>query len=310
MPGWSPRELEVMSALRDLGDTATLDPPTRKELRARIDRRLREAERRRRCRWLAGAAALLIALIGLGMVLSRNALPGDPLYAVKRATESAELGLTFGDEAKATAHLRFAATRLDELLALHAARGSTIADFEREVRAGTTELTTLGVRGAGRELDDLRSWVRRQSAKAAPFAEVTDLLGRVSTRARALSVRLGCDRITSGESDDLGVLPAPGVCWPPTPSSPSLPRPVTPVTPVTPNPPTAVGFDDTRSSESVSTPAPTAPVPSVIDTGAPAAFNPPILAPTSARAPATTTSPPPLLSVPPLIPGLPGVRIG
>lgn len=306
-PEWSERELEVISGLRELGDPATLDPGARADLRARIARRLQETQRRRRlARVLTGAAALLIGLAGLGMVLSRNALPGDPLYAVKRATESAQLGLTFGDEAKATAHLRFAATRLDELLALHTARSSTMADFEREVRAGTAQLTALGVQGAGQELDDLRSWVGRQTAKAAPFAEVTDLLGRINTRARVLSVRLGCDRITSGQSDDLGVLPAPGACRPPSgaPAPPTLPPPVTP------HPPTAVGLDATRSSESVPTPLPTEPVPPVGGTGAPSSFDAPILAPTSTRVPPTTTSPPPLVFIPPLIPGLPGVGIG
>jgi hypothetical protein len=42
----------------------------------------------------------------------------------------------------------------------------------------------------------------------------------------------------------------------------------------------------------------------------PTAVNPPITVPATSRPPTTTTSRPPLISIPPLLPGLPGVGIG
>jgi uncharacterized protein DUF5667 len=316
VPPPSVRELEVVSGLRELGDTPTLDPRTRAEIRTRIGRRLRESARATRrdraMRIFAGAAALVVGLAGLGTVLAHDALPGNPLYAVKRATESAELGLTIGDEARAETHLRLAATRLDELQALHSPNRGAIADFERQVRAGTAELTTLGVRGAGGELDELRSWVRLQTAKAVPFVEVTDLLVRIDARARALSMRLDCDRITSVDSDDLGVLPARGACRPPGAPriAPAAPLPA----PESPAPPATVESGATRSSESGSdlgAPAvPTGPVPPASGTPAPSAADAPILAPTSARVPGDPASPSLLPRLGPLLWWLPGIGIG
>jgi hypothetical protein len=309
--GRSARELEIVSRLRELGDTAILDAETRQRLRDQIGRRLAEpAPSRRRhvlANVLAAAVALMIALGGLGVTLSGNSLPGDPLYGLKRATESVEFGLTFGEDAKATRHLRLAATRLDELIALRSEDRSAVADFEREVRAGTAELTTLGVAGAGGQLDTLSDWAHRQILKRAPFADVNNLLARIDARARALSGRLDCYQITTGGSDDLGVVPATGTCRPP-PGVVGVPVPAAPVAPA-PRAPSVTGSDATRSSESVATPSPTPPVPPSGGTSAPRAINAPIFAPTSPRTPGSDAAPAPVVSVPPLFPGLPGVGI-
>ena len=116
MPGWSARELDVIARLRELGDAATPDAETRERIRARIRRQRATPDpawrRRRIANALAGVAALLIALAGLGVLLSQNSMPGDPFYSIKRIRESAELGLTFGDAARADKHLRFASARL------------------------------------------------------------------------------------------------------------------------------------------------------------------------------------------------------
>ncbi|MFW6113624.1 MAG: DUF5667 domain-containing protein, partial [Actinomycetota bacterium] len=63
------------------------------------------------------AAACLITLallVGLGFA-SSYAMPGNPLYSVKRVLESARLFLTSGGEGDADARLDMAETRLDEL---------------------------------------------------------------------------------------------------------------------------------------------------------------------------------------------------
>src|SRR5262249_8903376 len=68
----------------------------------------------------AAALCLLVALSGMSLVLARDALPGDALYGVKRSAESAELGLTFGDEPRGFKHLQFATARVDEIEAIAA----------------------------------------------------------------------------------------------------------------------------------------------------------------------------------------------
>lgn len=57
----------------------------------------------------------LVAVLGGGTLASRDALPGDTLYGVKRAAESISLALTFDEDAKARRHLQLAATRLQEI---------------------------------------------------------------------------------------------------------------------------------------------------------------------------------------------------
>ena len=63
----------------------------------------------------AAAAAALVALAGTGTFASRDALPGDPMYGVKRVAESTGYALTFGEQAKARRHLEQAQRRLDEV---------------------------------------------------------------------------------------------------------------------------------------------------------------------------------------------------
>lgn len=67
--------------------------------------------------WLLRAAAGLVAASVAGFATlnaSASALPGDPLYAVKQATETLSLQLAAGDEARVLALLRQADARLDE----------------------------------------------------------------------------------------------------------------------------------------------------------------------------------------------------
>ena len=68
-------------------------------------------------RGLAVAASVITVfalLLGGAVYLSRNALPGDSLYGVKRASEQFELYTDSSDTARAQDHLDFAATRVDE----------------------------------------------------------------------------------------------------------------------------------------------------------------------------------------------------
>jgi hypothetical protein len=63
----------------------------------------------------AAGAALAVGCLGGLAVLSRNALPGDALYGVKRTVEGMQLSLTWSDEAKGRRELALADTRLGEV---------------------------------------------------------------------------------------------------------------------------------------------------------------------------------------------------
>ncbi|HEU0086465.1 MAG TPA: DUF5667 domain-containing protein [Pseudonocardiaceae bacterium] len=187
----------------------------------------------------AAALCLLMSLSGMSLLLSHDALPGDPLYTVKRSAESAELGLTFGDERKALKHLEFAGARVSELemLADQADAAGTwsteqgrflrsLQDFELDTTAATRLLTTTVAAGDGQTgaLAALSEWAQQQETRlrvvraALPLAASTrvdstlELLDRVTARAASLDRRSGCRSISSGAHDDLGVVPATGAC--------------------------------------------------------------------------------------------------
>ncbi|MEV6622122.1 DUF5667 domain-containing protein [Amycolatopsis sp. NPDC051106] len=327
-------ELALVGALRELGAAGAPDLETRQRIRAEIAGRLETAAATPRRRWrprtadlVAAALFLVLVLSGLTLVLSRNALPGDPLYGVKRAGESTALGLTFGDQAKARKHLEFATNRVTELSEL-AAQGASEADyrtayddFATDLRAGVAQMAAVATSdGSGTQaLSDVRLWARNQEARLAAgqpklpaaaatvFGDVRDLLGKVQERTSGLVERMNCYQITTGASDELGPLPATGECTQrPVPSSGGEP---------------ASASDEPSTAESTS-PAPTGtqlpPSDAATTPGIPVPTGgvtpPPVYGqdPTTTQRPpvTSTTQPPPLVSIPPLLPGLPPIVIG
>lgn len=327
------KELAIIGGLRELGASGAPDAETRQRIRDEIVGRLAEAEAeappKRRgpaaANLAAACVALVLALGGLTLLLSKDALPGDPLYGIKRAGESAALGLTFDAQDKAKKHLEFATNRVGELDELtRQSAGSDayltgLADFESDLRAGVSQLTALVTDGNSQtRLADLRTWARQQSdrlgiqADRAPteardrFEAARELLEKVQVRSADLGSRLTCYTITTGSSDDLGAVPAVGECV----RNPDSPNAVVP---------------PTASTAPSSAPAPSAPASlppsSGVDGSAPtgplappAGGTPPPVAPvpqpTKPPPPPTTTPPPPLISIPPVIPGLPPITIG
>lgn len=185
----------------------------------------------------AAALCLLMSLSGMSLLLSRDALPGDTLYTFKRSAESAELGLTFGDESKAFKHLEFANARVSEIevLADHADTAGTwsagenkflqaLGDFEMDTTAGARLLTAVAADGQSSILSPLRGWVEQQETRlqavrgALPLPASTrldstfELLDRMIARVAALDERSDCRTVSSGSHDDLGLLPARGGC--------------------------------------------------------------------------------------------------
>jgi len=368
------RELALVSILASAGRQVRPDAEARERMRARILAGLAQspaadqdpgvaqgqpsapislAERRRSAvvrstvvgvhgRLLVSAAAslcLLLALSAMSLVLARDALPGDALYGVKRSAESAELGLTFGDEPRGFKHLQFATARVDEIEAL-AARGATddaaryltaLQSFDTDTAAGSRLLIETATNSHGDELAALRGWAEQQRirldgasstmpAKAATRAGGSiALLDKIAYRSSMLQVRLACLAVTSGARDEVGLLPAEGVCVP-SPNPPGAQHTVPPVerpdgSQLLPPPPAGmVVRPPGEQTPDQLNPFDPEPEQTVAPTAPPTSGAPPPGAPPTPSAPSTITVPLPLplpeITVPPLLPGLPGLKIG
>lgn len=182
----------------------------------------------------AAAGLMVIAVTGGGAMFSQGALPGDSLYGVKQATESAIVGVTPGQGNKAQRQLDMAATRIDEVRELNgqqAAPASTkgqdisqaLKGFDEQTAAGSRMALSSGANNKA-QMGSLANWAESQSQKLSsmraslPAESQADAdhslrqLEDVRTRAQSVSNRQGCDRVLSSESDQLGPLPAKGAC--------------------------------------------------------------------------------------------------
>lgn len=309
--------------------------PVQREVSAQ--RPARPAATGLRGRLLVAAAAtlcLLMSLSGMSLLLARDALPGDALYGVKRSAESAELGLTFGLDSRGFKHLQFATARVDEMEALAARTGGAVpaadADryrtalqaFDTDAAAGSRLLIQSATNGDGSMLAALHGWALQQRQRietataampklaAARSAESLALLTKVAERTSALQARLRCLSVTSGASDNVGLLPADGTC---------VPVPVGSTSSQTPLPNGGNRLPAADPSQQASSPVEQTQTPPLDplaprDGNAPA--QPPLLPvpdpadPTGSTLIVPLPILPPLLSVPPLAPGLPTLRVG
>jgi Domain of unknown function (DUF5667) len=175
------------------------------------------------------AAFAVLAIAGGSVFVSRDAVPGDALYGIKRAAEAAGGIFAAGDASRGQHDLDLAATRLDEIermardgVADPAVYAAAFQEFDNATRDGARGV--LSGSDPGRSADDLADWATQQTARLAelraslPSAsqsaadDASRLLDQVHRRALALSARSGCSQVTSGATDDLGPLPAGGPC--------------------------------------------------------------------------------------------------
>jgi hypothetical protein len=173
---------------------------------------------------IVGVAVGAIAVSGMSAA-SENALPGDPLYGVKRSTERAQLALASSDVTRGQLYLDFAHTRMAEAAAVrHDPDGfaAVLDDMDADTRQGVKLLTTAAVtRRDPAALDAVTSFVeaqRRQLAElldGVPQANRTrtleslSLLGTVTKRAQNLRSTLSCGSSPSAGADRLGPKPRP-----------------------------------------------------------------------------------------------------
>lgn len=89
---------------------------------------------------LIGVAAGAVVLSGVSAA-STGALPGDPLYSVKRSTERAQLALAGSDASRGKLYLEFARGRLGEAGQVDSSQvGAVLADMDLETKQGVSLL--------------------------------------------------------------------------------------------------------------------------------------------------------------------------
>jgi hypothetical protein len=193
------QRLVAVATVQGVGETASVTSRVREKAGAwRVQRRIAI---------VAGSAAAVTAVAGVGIGASRS-LPGDAFYGLKRTTESVQLALAQGDEAKGKRHLEFARTRLAEVKAL-TARGealpalvpgqpgaagvpqssdghvaSTLRAMDEQTRAGATDLfLAYQHSGSTEPLTALHAFTVKQ------YAELMSLLPALPTDVQAPAKR-------------------------------------------------------------------------------------------------------------------------
>jgi uncharacterized protein DUF5667 len=136
---------------------------------------------------LAAVAVLgvMVLVLGAGSAIaaSSGALPGDPLYGVKRTVERVSLAMHRDPVGRAALHLQFADTRLHEVSALVLAGkdpDDLIDDLEAELNGA--EHDALDAVALGLDAEALLAHVREMIAKH--ISVLNGVLGKVPDQAK------------------------------------------------------------------------------------------------------------------------------
>ena len=208
---------------------------------------------------VTAVVAIFGLLLGGAVLLSRNALPGDALYGLKRAGENLQLATASGPTDKANDLLEFAANRVKEVDALLADAGaragapaapsgdtaslvaSTLGSADSDVRQASRLLGNAAVRQhSAAPLTAMVTWSPRQITRLQGVLDrlapgtVHDrataslaLVRAAQQRAGALAAVVACACMNQAHSDSLGPVPCTtcttGTGTPSAPSVPSQP---------------------------------------------------------------------------------------
>ena len=191
--------------------------------------------RRARAAAVIGLAVGTLAVSGMSAA-SGDAMPGDPLYGVKRSTERVQLALTGPDVSRGRLSLAFARTRMNEAQSLRDdpnRMAAVLVDMDTETRAGVRLLSSAAVREhdpAALDVIDSFAVDQRQAltslranlpgAAQSQVLPSLALLDNVHLRSVGLRATLRCDNLADSRVDDLG--PVPNHC---AAQSPNTPRP-------------------------------------------------------------------------------------
>lgn len=184
---------------------------------------------------IAGVAVGAVAFTGMSTA-SENAVPGDPLYSLKRSTERAQLALVSSEVGRGQLYLDFARSRLQEARLQTSDLDRMLDDMDRDTSHGVRLLTTAAThRHDEAALAAVEIFVAEQRAALTNFSDRLNerdrqrvetslaLLAEVEQRADRLrtSLERNCSAITS--IDSLGPVPGDCVALPtPEPLNPPL----------------------------------------------------------------------------------------
>jgi Domain of unknown function (DUF5667) len=178
--------------------------------------------RRARGAVVIGLAVGTLAVSGMSAA-SGDAVPGDPLYGMKRSAERAQLALAGSQISRGQLYLEFAKTRMDEAAALHGDApelAGVLDDMDNETRQGVKLLTTAAVdRRDPAALDVINAFAGDQrrtmlgmldalagNARGRTLTSL-GLLDDIQRRVEGLRGGLRCGDVASDASDELGPLP-------------------------------------------------------------------------------------------------------
>ncbi|HJQ01410.1 MAG TPA: DUF5667 domain-containing protein [Jatrophihabitans sp.] len=253
-----PVERDLLERLRQLPSGPGPDPQFTRELRAQLvaitpsivaesaaqpvrRRPERPAGLLRRARRpliaIVSATAVLVSLLGLAVWVSHNALPGQSLYGLKRASENFSLSLAGSDTGKGKAYLEQATSRATETTKLlgnpsgHTPLsgeltkllGNTLQNADSDTKNGMQLLGKAAVdQHSSAPIAGLPNWVSAQSARLAALQSRLPagsarthaqsslaLLQRVATRLAQWRSELGCSCLSATNTDELGPKPCP-----------------------------------------------------------------------------------------------------
>lgn len=204
---------DLRMRLMDAADTLLL--PAEGGLAPVVPLHASPAVRRQRRISIAAAAFVVIGGTAGMAAASESALPGDPLYPLKRGIESAQVSLNSSDSGRGQDLLRIASTRLDEagdLVEKHEDAeliSDTLASFEDSAADGADLLFVEYQRnGDPEEISRLRTMIGSQLAKLDGLTTQSPAEARSAfDRARALLANLDqqasvlCGDCGSGISD-------------------------------------------------------------------------------------------------------------
>lgn len=260
---------------------------------------------------LVGSAALLVmvAFTGAGVFASRDALPGQTLYPLKRAAEAAGLAMTFDDEERAQRNLDLAAIRLSEVEQLVALRGGAVdpqlvraamLEFDTATSEGSQPLLSNSDAAGNGGINSLQAWAATQSAR---LSVLRSALPEPAVPAADTSIAL-LDKLLgrSPELDAPAASPDTEVGASSSPSSPSSENSRNstegPAEPGQPN-----GLPPINSER-----GPLGEDPAAVDPAQPEAPNEVDEQPEPARLPLPLPGAP--VTLPPLLPGMPPLTLG
>ena len=171
-------------------------------------------------------AAVIIGVMAGALLLSgvsaasTNALPGNPLYQVKRTNERAQLALAGSDVSRGNLYLDFAGSRLREAAQVGSDwTDRMFTDMNDETAAGVVLLVSAAAAGDDTAISAIRAFVDAQRKLLASYAASEPssvpqvrhsmaLLDQVSARADAAAAALARGCGLGPTTDSLGPVPA------------------------------------------------------------------------------------------------------